>query len=280
MSTLTVQPAPGVRRAPGSTSASDTDDLFSLAGKVVLLTGATGGLGGAMAAAMAEQGATLLLSDRDESRSESAAQALRAAGHDALSLACDLSDLAAVQALADRAVALAGRVDVLVCNAGVQGPAGPLGNVDDGDWDLVMDVNLRSAMMLTARLIPGMAERGGGSVILMASIAGLRGNKAIGLYAVSKAALAQLARNLAVEWGPKNVRVNAIAPGLIRTPLAAEMLANEAFMARRLSLTPLRRPGEPQEVAGVAVMLAGRAGAFITGQTLVVDGGTLITDGN
>jgi NAD(P)-dependent dehydrogenase (short-subunit alcohol dehydrogenase family) len=143
-----------------------------------------------------------------------------------------------------------------------------------------MGINLKSTLDLSTRVIAGMADRGGGSVILMSSIAGLRGNKSIGLYALSKAGLAQLARNLAVEWGPKGVRVNAISPGLIRTPLAAQMLADEAFMTRRLSLTPLRRVGDPGEVAGVAVMLASRAGGFITGQNLVVDGGTTISDGN
>ena len=254
--------------------------LFDLTGKVALVTGATGGLGHAMATAMAGHGATVLLSDRDAERTAAAAQALRAAGGLVHALPCDLAQSAAVQALADASVALCGGIDVLVCNAGVQGPAGPIGDTREDDFDHVMAVNLRSAMALTARLIPGMAERGGGSVILVASIAGLRGNKAIGLYGLSKAALAQLARNLAVEWGPRNVRVNAIAPGLIRTPLAAAMLADAGFMNRRLSLTPLRRAGEPHEVAGVAVMLASAAGAFITGQTLVVDGGTIISDGN
>jgi len=125
-----------------------------------------------------------------------------------------------------------------------------------------------------------MAERGSGSVLLMSSIAGLRGNRSIGLYGLSKAALAQLARNLALEWGPQGVRVNAVSPGLIRTPLAAGLLADTDFMQRRLQATPLRRVGEPHEIAGVVVLLASRAGGFITGRNLVVDGGTLIHDGS
>jgi NAD(P)-dependent dehydrogenase (short-subunit alcohol dehydrogenase family) len=243
--------------------------LFDLTGKTVLVTGANGGLGRAIAAAMAAQGARLILSDT--------APPEAAAPH--LALAADLSQPADVQRLAEAAIA-SGGVDVLVCNAGVQGPASPIGDITDADWDLVMGINLRSAMALTARLAPQMAARGGGSVVLMASIAGLRGNKAIGLYGLSKAALAQLARNLAVEWGPQGVRVNAISPGLIETPLAAGLMRDEAFMQRRLAMTPLRRVGQPHEVAGVAVMLASAAGAFITGQNLVVDGGTLISDGN
>jgi NAD(P)-dependent dehydrogenase (short-subunit alcohol dehydrogenase family) len=143
-----------------------------------------------------------------------------------------------------------------------------------------MTVNLRSVLWLTSEVIPGMAARGGGSVIITSSISGVRGNKAIGLYGLSKAGNAELARNLAVEWGPSNVRVNAISPGLVRTEFARPMLEKPEVMERRLALTPLRRAGEPHEVAGVAVMLAARAGAFITGQNLIVDGGTTIGDGN
>jgi NAD(P)-dependent dehydrogenase (short-subunit alcohol dehydrogenase family) len=186
----------------------------------------------------------------------------------------------AVDALAERALKRCQRIDILVCNAGVQGPAGPLGESSDADWQRVMDTNLRSALWLCSAVIPAMAARGAGSVILMSSIAGIRGNKSIGLYRLSKAALAQLARNLAVEWGPAGVRVNAISPGLIRTALAEPLLTNSAFMERRLALTPLRRIGEPHEIAGAVVLLASRAGAFITGHNLVIDGGTTISDGN
>lgn len=257
-----------------------TQSQFDLRGRVVLLTGATGGLGAAIAQAMADHGATLLLSDHNAVACEALASQLRTQGHKAAALPCDLSQPAEVHQLAASAQQRHGRIDTLVCNAGIQGPAGPLDAVTAQQWDAVMDVNLRSAATLSTLLIPAMADNGGGSVILMSSIAGLRGNKAIGLYGLSKAALAQLARNLAVEWGPRNVRVNAIAPGLIRTPLAAGLLADQSFMTRRMAQTPLRRPGEPHEIAGVAVMLASAAGAFITGQTLVVDGGTTISDGN
>jgi NAD(P)-dependent dehydrogenase (short-subunit alcohol dehydrogenase family) len=153
-------------------------------------------------------------------------------------------------------------------------------DVTPDDYQRVMSVNLDSIVRLCGLVIPHLKARGGGSIVLMSSIAGLRGNKALGPYALSKAALAQLARNLAVEFGPDNIRANAIAPGFIRTALAEPLLANEDFMARRMQNTPLRRPGEPEEVAGAALFLASPAGAFVTGQTLVVDGGTLITDGN
>lgn len=250
--------------------------LFDLTGRTALVTGATQGLGLAITQALASHGARLIVSDRDVAACERTATELRHAGHEAMAISADLASAEGIDALCEAA----GPVDVLVCNAGVQGPAGPIASVTDADWQQVMDINLRAAVRLSSRLIPGMAARGGGSVILMSSIAGLRGNRAIGLYGLSKAALAQLARNLAVEWGPHGVRVNAVSPGLVRTPLAAQLLADEAFMARRLQATPLRRVGEPHEIAGVVVMLASRAGGFVTGQNLVVDGGTTISDGS
>lgn len=250
--------------------------LFDLTGRTALVTGATQGLGLAITQALASLGARLIVSDRDVAACERTAAELRRAGHEAMAISADLASAEAIDALCEAA----GPVDVLVCNAGVQGPAGPIASATDADWQQVMDINLRAAVRLSSRLIPGMAARGGGSVILMSSIAGLRGNRAIGLYGLSKAALAQLARNLAVEWGPHGVRVNAVSPGLVRTPLAAQLLADEAFMARRLQATPLRRVGEPHEIAGVVVMLASRAGGFVTGHNLVVDGGTTISDGS
>ena len=254
--------------------------LFDLSGQIALVTGAAQGLGLAIAQALAAHGAGVVLADRDEAGSQAAAVALREQGHDALAVRCDVADPAETGRLADAALAWRGRIDTLVCNAGIQGPAGPLANANDEDWQRVFDVNLRGAARLANALLPTMAAQGGGSVVLMSSIAGLRGNKSIGLYGLSKAALAQLARNLAVEWGPAGVRVNAVSPGLIRTPLAERLLADPEFMARRLAQTPLRRAGEPEEIAGAVLLLASRAGGFITGQNLVVDGGTTIGDGN
>ncbi len=254
--------------------------LFDLSGQRALVTGCTGGLGLAIVEALASHGARILASDVRSEAVERAASVWRQRGFAVETAVADLTHEDEVHALARRCLEDGEAPDILVHNAGIQGPAGPLGEATASDWEAVMTVNLRSALWLGAQVLPAMAQRGRGSVVLISSIAGLRGNRSIGLYGLSKAALSQLARNLAVEFGPAGVRVNAVAPGLIRTPLAESLLTNEVFMSRRLAMTPLRRVGEPEEVAGVVVMLASRAGGFISGQTLVVDGGTLVSDGS
>ena len=255
-------------------------DLFNLSGRVALVTGATGGLGRAIVEALCAYGAKVVASDMNADSCKQAVEKWLDSGLDVHYHAADLRDSKSIEDLTACVIRDFKSVDVLVHNAGVQGPAGPMCSSSESDWNSVMDINLRSALTLSRGVLPAMAKAGGGSIIFLSSIAGLRGNRAIGLYGLSKAALSQMARNLAVEWGPSGVRVNAIAPGLIRTPLANELISNSAFMERRIAMTPLRRVGEPAEIAGVAVMLASRAGAFISGQTIVVDGGTVITDGN
>ncbi len=254
--------------------------LFDLRGKVALVTGATRGIGRAIAEEMARHGAAVAISSNEGEECAARAAALREEGCDAIGVACDVTSREQLEALVARTLDAFGKIDVLVCNAGVAPHVGPIASASAQDWDITMTVNLRSVLWLTSLVIPEMAQRRDGAVIITSSIAGLRGNKSIGLYGLSKAASAELARNLAVEWGPSNVRVNAISPGVIDTAFATPMLSDAAVMERRLALTPLRRVGTPQEIAGVAVMLASAAGAFITGQNIVVDGGTTIGDGN
>jgi NAD(P)-dependent dehydrogenase (short-subunit alcohol dehydrogenase family) len=255
-------------------------EAFSLAGQVAIITGSTRGIGFAIARAMATAGARVVLSGETLADTEAATAGLRSEGLDARGVACDVTDPAAQARLVEGTLADCGELSVLVCNAGITGSPGPLATMEMADYDRVMAVNLRSMVQLTALALPHIARRGGGSAILVSSIAGLRGNGAINAYALAKAGVAQLARNLAVEWGPRKVRVNAISPGLIRTALSRPLLDNPDFLARRLLMTPLRRPGEVEEIAGAAVFLASPAGGFITGHNLVVDGGTVITDGS
>ena len=248
--------------------------LFDLTGKVALITGSTRGLGLAIAEAMLQHGARVVVSSENAADTAATADRLGATG-----IACDVADDAAVAALVARTTERLGGIDILVSNAGIQGGAAadPL---DMSVFDRVMAVNLRSMVVLTKHALPVMAGRPGASVTLISSLSGLRGNARIEGYAMAKAGVVQLARNLAVQWGPKGVRTNAIAPGLIRTGFADSLLGDAAFMARRMQMTPLRRCGEADEIAGAAVFLASPAGGFVNGHVLVVDGGTVITDGS
>ncbi|MFM6832224.1 MAG: SDR family NAD(P)-dependent oxidoreductase [Novosphingobium sp.] len=250
-------------------------DLFDLAGKAAIVTGSTRGIGRAIAGALIDAGARVVISSEDAADTARVATELGMPG-----IACDVSDDAALARLVDFSAAELGRIDVLVCNAGITGQAGPFAGIDMDDYARVMAINLRSQVVLCNLALPHIAASGGGAAVLVASLSGLRGNARINAYALAKAGVAQLARNLAVEWGPQGVRVNALSPGFIATELSQPLLDNPDFMARRMGMTPLRRPGTPDEVAGAAVFLASPAGGFVTGHNLVVDGGTLITDGS
>ncbi len=255
------------------------NDLFDLKCKIALITGASSGMGKAIAEAMGAHGAKIIVSSNDKEGCHKVATEFQAKGIEAISITCDMSQKKDIDSLYKTAIAHFGRIDILVNCVGIALPNGFLA-INSQDFDQTMAINLQAAIYLTKLVIPQMQAQKDGVIIYLASIAGVRGNKNIGLYGISKAGLIQLARNLAVEFGPDNIRVNTISPGMIDTPFSQGLMENKAFMERRLSLTPLRRVGTPEEIAGIAIMLASKAGAFITGQNIVVDGGTVISDGN
>jgi NAD(P)-dependent dehydrogenase (short-subunit alcohol dehydrogenase family) len=250
--------------------------LFSLEGKVALITGSTKGIGKAIAHRMAEQGAKVVISSRNQDACDEVAAELRGQGLEAIGVACNINYQEQLENLAKTASAEFGKVDILVCNAALNPFFGPSQEIPDEAFDKVMHANIGSVHRLCKLVIPGMAEAGGGAVIIVSSIGGLKGTDALGAYAISKAADMQIARNLAVEWGPKNIRVNCIAPGLVRTDFARALWENPEIYEATVSKYPLRRIGEPDEIAGAAVLLASDAGSFTTGQTIVIDGGGTI----
>jgi len=250
-----------------------------MTGRVALITGSSRGIGRAIAERMAEAGAKVVISSRKAEACEEVAARIRAAGGDAIAQAASISDKAALRGLVDRTLAEWGRIDVLVCNAAVNPYFGPLLDITDEAFDKIMASNVRSNVWLCSMVIPQMAERKDGSVIVISSIAGLKGNTHLGAYGISKAADLQLVRNLAVEWGPSNVRVNAIAPAIIRTDFARKLWETPEIYEAAVRGYPLRRIGEPDEVAGPAIFLASKAGSFVTGHVLTVDGGMTIGGG-
>lgn len=249
--------------------------MFELTGKRGIVTGSTRGIGRAIAEGLIAQGARIVISSEDAADTARVAAELAMPG-----CPCDVADDAALARLVDCALAELGGLDLLVCNAGITGIAGPFVDIDMDDYARVMAINLRSQVVLCNLALPHIADAGGGAAVLISSISGLRGNGRINAYALAKAGVAQLARNLAVEWGPRGVRVNAVSPGFIATELSGPLLADADFMRRRMAMTPLRRPGTPEEIAGAVAFLTSPAGAFVTGHNLVVDGGTVITDGS
>ncbi len=253
-------------------------NLFSLKGKVAVITGSSRGIGKAIAERFAEHGAKVVISSRKAQPCAAVAAALNAkhGAGTAISVPANISSKDELKHLVDETTRQFGAVDVLVCNAASNPYYGPMAGIADEQFRKILDNNIVANHWLISFVAPGMVERKDGSIIIVSSIGGLRGSPIIGAYCISKAADLQLARNLAVEYGPHNVRVNCIAPGLIKTDFARALWEDPAALALRTATTPLRRIGEPDEIAGAAVFLASRAGSFVTGQAIVVDGGVTI----
>lgn len=249
---------------------------FDLTGHVAVITGSSKGIGRSIAETMAAMGAKVVVSSRKADACEEVATGIRKAGGEATVIACNIGRRPEVEGLIKGALEKYGRIDALVCNAAVNPYFGPLVDIKDEQWDKIMESNIRSNLWLANLAAPGMAERGGGTITIVSSIGGLKGSAKLGAYGISKAADFGLARALAVEWGPKNVRVNAIAPGLVKTDFARALWEDKANLAKRLESSPLKRIGEPEDIGGVAAFLASPAAAFITGQVIVADGGVTI----
>ncbi len=250
--------------------------LFDLSGKVALITGSTRGIGKAIAEELGRAGAKVVVSSRKAEAVEAVRAEFEQAGLSVLGQACNVSRKEELQALVDSTIATWGRIDIAIANAASNPYYGPLTGLPDEAFDKIFVNNVKSVLWLAAMTLPGMAERGGGSFISIGSIGGILANTVIGAYGMSKAADHHLVRNLAAEWGPKKVRVNAIAPGLIRTDFARALWEDDKRRLEREAATPLRRLGEPRDISGVALFLASEAAAFITGQTIVADGGVTI----
>ena len=256
-------------------------NLFDLKDKVAVITGSSRGIGRAIAEAYAAAGARVVISSRNQSACNEVAAAINGqhgTGR-AIAIAASISDKAALKALVDGTHAQFGKIDVLVCNAASNPYYGPIKDISDEQFRKIFDNNVLANHWLINFVVPDMIERRDGSIVIVSSIGGLLGSSTIGAYNVSKAADFQLVRNLAVEYGPQNIRVNAIAPGVVRTDFARALWADPKAEAALKRATPLGRIGEPDDIAGAAVFLASQAGAYVTGQTIVVDGGTVVRGG-
>jgi len=247
--------------------------MFDLSGKVAIVTGSTKGIGKAIATALADHGAKVVVSSRDSGRVAETAKELADGGRDVLGIPCNVGHKDQLQALVDETRKAWGQIDIIVGNAAINPHYGPSMEIPDEIFAKVMHTNIQSNLWLAQMVADEMRARKDGAIIYISSIGGLRGSDVIGTYGISKAADIQLARNLAIELGPDNIRVNCIAPGLVKTDFARALWEDPEYADPRIASTPLRRLGEPDDIAGAAVYLASAAGRWTTGQTIVIDGG-------
>lgn len=254
----------------------DPSNPFDLTGKNAIVTGATKGIGKSIVSHLARFGARVVVSSRKQDACEAVAAELRKAGGAAVPLACNVGRKEEVEALVSSAREALGPIDIMVCNAAVNPYYGPLPEITDEAYHKTMDSNVLSALWFAKLVKADMVERGGGAFIVVSSIGSLKGSAVLGAYGISKAANNQLVRSLAVEWGQHNIRVNAILPGLVKTDMARALWDTPEGQERIRNRFPIPRAGDPDDLGPAAVFLASKAGAWITGQTLVIDGGATI----
>src|SRR4051794_11436674 len=252
--------------------------MKSFEGRVALVTGAGGGIGLAAASAFAEAGASVIVADRDAALIETAADELRSAGHQALAVACDVTDRSQVKAMVEQAVRTYGRLDAAFNNAGINCNAAPMGETDDDEFDKVLNVNLRGVWNCMKAELRQMMAQSSGAIVNCSSIGGMRGSKGRAAYSASKFGVIGLTRAAALDYADKGIRINAVCPGIIgNTPMAARVTKNydpdiiKAFVAAE----PIGRLGEPEEIAAAVVWLCSPAASFVIGHAMVVDGGFL-----
>ena len=249
---------------------------FDLTGRTAIVTGSTKGIGLAIARALARHGARIVVSSRDAGRVDAAQRELADEGLEVLGLTCNIGRKADLQSLVERTRDAWGRIDIVVGCASINPHYGSATEIPDDTFAKIMATNVQSHLWLAQMVADDMRRRKDGAIVFVSSIGGFFGSDVIGAYNISKAAEFQLVRNLAVEFGPDNIRVNAIAPGLVRTDFARALWEDPDYAAQRIARTPLGRLGEPEDIAGIAVYLASDAGRWTTGQSIVVDGGMSI----
>ena len=249
---------------------------FNLTNKVAIITGSSKGIGKAIAQGLAEHGAKVVISSRKQEAVDAVAQEFKAAGLEAVGIACHIGDAAQRTALIQKTMEHFGAIDILVNNAAINPYFGPLEASEESVFDKIMDVNVKAPWILSNLAFSSMKERGGGSIINIASVEALHPGFGLGLYSTSKAALLMLTKNQAKEWGQYGIRANALCPGLIQTKFSAALWQNEKLLQKLEKNLPSGRMGQPDEMAGMVILLASDAGAYMTGGVYTADGGYLI----
>ncbi len=249
---------------------------FDLTGKVAIVTGSSKGIGKSIARGLAEAGAQVVISSRKQEAVDEVAREFTAAGLKAIGIQCHIGDAGERENLISKTAEAFGRIDILVNNAAINPYYGPLEGSEESVFDKIMDVNVKAPWMLSNLALPIMKKGGGGSIINISSVEGLRPGFGLGLYSATKAALITLTQNQAKEWGRYGVRANVICPGLIKTKFSEGLWADEALVGRFTKQLPLGRIAQPDEMAGLVMLLASDAGSYMTGGVYVADGGYMV----